>query len=225
MIACMKSQLYIIELENSNNFAQYQQYMSFLCSDKQSQIYKFISDIDRKLSLFSDLLVRVLICQFHGVKNKDLVFDKTIYGKPYLVDFPDFHYNISHTRHAIVVGLSDKPIGVDFEKIELVDLSVANRFFCKEELNYIFADKELSHNRFYEVWTKKEAYIKWNGRGLSFPLRSFDVTDEKIASMLFSTEVNNYIVSMCSKSAVRSITTITLNELCQMVDNSIFFIT
>lgn len=87
-------------------------------------------------------------------------------------------FNLSHTRGlvALVTGTSDN-IGVDVEAIArgAPDHDVARRFFTEAEANWIEAgaDKGERTERFFALWTLKEAYIKARGMGLSLPLDGF----------------------------------------------------
>ena len=193
----MKSKLYFIEFSNEN-FSEYEKYAEFLTSDKKARIQNFRFNADKKLSLFSDLFVRYITCKELGLGNSDLSFTKNSFGKPYLADFPNFQYNISHTKNAILIGVSEKPIGVDIEKIKNSDLKIAERFFCKKELEHIISSDGYDQ-AFYEIWTKKEAYIKWIGKGLSLPLNSFDITSPEINRMLNIFKVNDYILAVCGE--------------------------
>lgn len=208
----MKTTLYFIELCKDDNFIRYECFIRLLSSERQLQIHKFRYDIDKKLSLFSDLFVRYLVCKAFDLNNANLRFGKNDFGKPYLVGFPDFHYNISHTRNAIAIGVSEIPIGVDIEKNKLADLEIATRFFCKRELNYIISGNEEQERLFYHIWTKKEAYIKWLGRGLSIPLTTFDVTDAEIEWLLNTIEINDYLISVCSIARFDKMEFFRLNE-------------
>ena len=204
--------IYFIELDESENFIKYEKHLRFLSAEKQVSIRKFRYDIDKKLSLFSDVFVRYLACQTNNLNNSELIFNKGEYGKPYLVGVPNFNYNISHTRSAIIIGLSQQPIGVDIEKLKSADLKIAERFFCKNECAYISSIWEQQDKLFYEIWTKKEAYIKWNGKGLSLPLNSFDVTDVDIRNMLAVFAINDYIFSVCCDQKLNSVDAIYLDE-------------
>lgn len=198
----MKLILYIVEFENLDNFQKYINFMNFVSVEKQKKINKFRFDIDKKLSLFSDLLVRYIACISLNLSNKDLLFSKNIYGKPYLLGNPDFKFNISHTRDAIAVGMSTNEIGVDIEKIKSADLKIAERFFCKNELNYIISKDKRQDTSFFEIWTKKEAYTKWIGKGLTIPLTAFDVTSTEINSKMKVIQMNDYIISLCCNGVV-----------------------
>lgn len=208
----MKNTLYFIELDEFDNFIEYVKYIDFLSPEKQIQIYNFKFDIDKKLSLISDLFVQYIMCKILGLNIVDLFFKKNVYGKPYLVGFPYANYNISHTRNAIVIGLSENPIGVDIEKIKTIDLKIAEKFFNKNELNYIFSNNKEQDKLFYEIWTKKEAYIKWIGKGFSIPLDAFDITDIEIKNKLSTTKINDYIISVCSTRNSNNVDIIKLKE-------------
>ena len=149
--------------------------MSFLPKEKQKQITLFQNDIDKKLSLYSDILVRLITIKTLNICNKKIVFGKNQYGKPFLLGTHDFSFNLSHTREAVIVAISDKPIGADIEKTRDAPLDIANRFFTINEQKYIKQASTNVDKRFYEIWTRKEAYIKYIGKGLAIPLPSFDV--------------------------------------------------
>lgn len=151
--------LYFIKINKTINADIFSQLLALVSSKRQEKISEFRFDIDQKLSLFSELIVRALICQTTNLKNDHIIFTENQYGKPYLIGHPNFHFNISHTRNAIAVVVSNKPIGVDIERIGEADIEIAKRFFTDNEFNYITALSESQNESFYKIWTKKEAYI------------------------------------------------------------------
>lgn len=192
-----EDRVYFVELDEKIPFLTYEHLLKKLSTEKRDRILKFHFDIDKKLGVVSDLLVRCLACNYLDVDNSELRFDTNEYGKPFLVGTPDFHYNISHTRNAIAVAVSRNPVGIDVEKIREYERGIVNSFFCQKEKTYIVNDIENESKHFYEVWTKKEAYIKWIGKGLSMPLNSFDVFDDKLSCCLETFEKRNYMISIC----------------------------
>ena len=74
--------------------------------------------------------------------------------------------------------MSDEPVGIDIELIKPVNIKIAERFFAPDETAYIKDGEQ--EQRFYEVWTKKESHIKWEGKGLYKPLTSFNIFDSHI---------------------------------------------
>lgn len=192
--------VYLIMIDISVNTDRYLEYFAKLPVEQQSQIQNFRFDVDKKLCLLSHLFVRYLACKSLHCLNEELVFAKNDFGKPYLVGIHNFHYNISHTRDAIAVGFSKTQIGIDIEKCQLIDLSIAENYFNRNELSYILSNNEEREKVFYEIWTKKEAYIKWKGIGLAMPLDMFDVTDVKIDNRLSTIEIHDYIISICGQT-------------------------
>jgi 4'-phosphopantetheinyl transferase len=87
-------------------------------------------------------------------------------GKPFLKEGPFF--SISHSHTTLVLLLSfDHPVGVDIEHLRPLPhfKKIAQRFFTLDDINYV--NNSLAH--FYELWTKKEAFIKLLGKHIFDP--------------------------------------------------------
>ena len=216
--------IYFCELNETIDKSIYLTLLSLVSGEKQQRVHNMRFTIDKKLSLYSEVLVRALACQICGLKNHELSFAKNEYGKPYLTGISQFHFNISHTRNAIAVAVANERIGIDIECIKTTDFNIARRFFTKKERLFIQgeADKENETNkRFYEIWTQKEAYIKFMGKGLSISLGSFDVTKSSINEIVFCVETNGYIISVCSldvrKKSNKGIVELSEIDLLEMV--------
>ncbi len=179
------------------------------CKEKTDQ-YKNIEN--KKRSLISQLLLGKALTD----RKKDplvTIFEYGKYNKPYLKNETDFFFNISHSYDYVILAVSDKEIGCDIEKIRKYDLKIAKRFFTKNEYENIIgiSDEEERRRMFFRYWTLKESFIKQNGRGLSQPLNSFEITideDEKISvrtengdSDLYLTQfelIPGYLIAVCS---------------------------
>ncbi|HEY5588531.1 MAG TPA: 4'-phosphopantetheinyl transferase superfamily protein [Candidatus Paceibacterota bacterium] len=193
----MIHKLYFLKIDENMDEDKFTHLLLLTSIEKQHKINQFRFAVDKKLSLFSNILVQYIACQSLNTTINELHFTNNEYGKPYLTGYPNFHYNISHIRNAIVVGVSNKPIGVDIEKIKQSDLKIANRFFADNEIKYILSDAKKYDKLFYEIWTKKEAYIKWIGKGLSVPLQSFDVLSDEINDKIGIFQIDDYSISVC----------------------------
>lgn len=147
---------------------------------------------------YSEVFARQVIGQWLGVEGSSLVIGINEFGKPYLRDYRDAHYNIAHKKRAIVCALSDQPVGVDIEGVKNFNKRVAERFFTQNEQDYIFARKRNQELRFAKIWTRKEAYVKRIGKGLTIPFNSFDVLKLEQNNVLIYTEyVGGYVISVC----------------------------
>lgn len=189
--------LYYIRIDDTIKQNTLNYLLTFVSKEKKEQINRYYFNVDKKLSLYADLIVRVIACKTFGLTNKDIDFFKSEYGKPNLNNYLNFHFNVSHTRNAIAVVVSDSQVGVDIEKIREAEFKIVNRFFTQPEIEFIDNTVAESKKRFYIVWTKKEAYIKYIGKGLYMPLNSFNVFDETISKKMQTIVKDNYVISIC----------------------------
>lgn len=154
-----------------------------------------------------------------GIPMEALCYTYGKYGKPELdytcmakngkfpiniEETPQIHFNMSHSGDYVVIGVSDENIGIDIEYKSRNYLSVAKRCFHRQEYEEIIGldTEEEQKKRFLEIWTMKEAYIKWEGKGMSIPLNSFSVIDEALGCRVvdMSSGIEEpYVVSVCGK--------------------------
>ena len=196
---------------------EYGNFMSIPSEEKRQQLETYRFNIDKALSLYAELLVRQHACRTLKISESDIIFEQNEYGKPFLKNHTGFHFNVAHTHNAIVAAFSDSPVGVDVERVRDFDPAIAKRFFMLQELDYILQASDQS-KAFYEIWTKKEAYIKYLGRGLSVALNSFNVLDTKINNMIASKEQYGYITSLCGDRVMKS----TLIQQLRVIDVNCF---
>lgn len=147
--------------------------LHFVSPEKQERIKQFHFFRDARNCLLGDVLARIEICRFTGLHMKQLEFTANDYGKPLLTNNPHIYFNVSHTGHYVACAVADKPVGIDIELIKPIELKIADRFFASDEIAYVMVDNHT--HRFYEVWTKKESRIKWEGKGIHKSLPSFSV--------------------------------------------------
>lgn len=103
-----------------------------------------------------------------------IIIKRHAYGKPYLADHPNLAFNISHSGKQWVMAVSRAGLlGVDIEYCRPRNnfTALVNRCFAEEERLYwhnLAEDEKLAG--FYELWTKKEAFVKATGRGIGLGL-------------------------------------------------------
>ncbi len=188
--------------------------MEFVSSDRKAKIQRLKHKENKCQSLFAALLLRAVLCLKLNVKNQELEFEVAEKGKPYLVGRQDVHFSVSHTQGLVAVAVSEFEIGIDVEVIKSADLKLVKRFFTADEQAFIVPETDGWLERFYLVWTRKEAYVKRSGQGLSTPLTSFSVIGESDDFTTFTT--NGYVVSVCGgKEAL----TVPLEKVEQLLSN------
>ena len=102
-------------------------------------------------------------------KPLDLKFSYGQNGKPYFQDYP-FYFNLSHSGEYVFCAISDREVGVDIQQFRPVDeVRLTRRFFSDEEQKILerCLDREERRKLFYRLWTRKEAYGKLTGEGIS----------------------------------------------------------
>lgn len=182
---------------NMNYNNQYNRLTELLSISRKYEVDKKSTISSKKSIILSELIIKLIASNYLHIPYNEIVFANNLYGKPYIKNYPSFHYNISHTTTALIIAISAYPIGIDIEKIGEIKSSVMKRFFTLDEINYINKHNNLMNKRFYEIWTQKEAYVKYIGKGLSIPLKSFSIFDKKIHKKKISTfQISKYIISI-----------------------------
>lgn len=185
------------ELEFNEDTDLFDQLLPRVSVDKRKRIMRMQSDIDRKLSLYAEVLVRRIACRILNINNSDIEIIRSEYGKPYWKGNPDFHFNISHTHNAIAVAVADSPVGIDIERVRPVNDLVVRRFYSAREQKYVYGSREETNARFSEVWTRKEAYIKCNERDTSLRAFHVDTYEGEIAKQIETFSIKEYHISVC----------------------------
>jgi 4'-phosphopantetheinyl transferase len=125
--------------------------------------------------------LRALLARYLGGAPARLGFSYGPHGKPALSgEVADVRFNLSHAAgvalYAVAVG---REVGIDVEAVrpDFATDQIAERFFSPAERQALRGvEGESRGAAFFACWTRKEAYIKARGQGLSLPLDSFDVT-------------------------------------------------
>ena len=124
-------------------------------------------------------MLRHILAAALGATAKSIKFACTPYGKPYLIDDNQVAFNLSHSKDLAMIGICRSPIGLDIEAmVASHDLeAISKSHFAPEEQQTLATLTSAQYVQgFYHAWTRKEAFIKMDGRGLQIPLDSFAVT-------------------------------------------------
>lgn len=155
---------------------EYQKWYSLMSNEKQCRVDRFRFKDDKKRTVAGEMLARKAISDWCNVAVEDVIFDYEEYGKPYAVGL-NVEFNISHSGDIVVCAVGNSPVGIDVEEIRPIDLNVSKRICTEDELICLFSHIPTEQDfvyttdievltRFFELWTKKEAYAKWVGTGI-----------------------------------------------------------
>ena len=154
-----------------------------LSADEVARANKFHFDEHRKRFIVRRGILRMLLGSYVGIEPNQLQFDYNSRGKPALKkscggDKLRFNLSDSHGM-ALYAVTRDRDLGVDIEHIRpMADAEqLVKRFFSdREYAAFSQLDRTQQEVAFFTCWTRKEAYIKAIGEGLSLPLDRFDVS-------------------------------------------------
>ena len=172
-----------------------------LANDEKQQMPRFFFEHHRHQFLITRALIRSCLSLYHDVRPNEWVFAKNEYGKPHVAG-PNrgtpIHFNISHASGLIVCGLTRNfHIGVDVEDSQRATQTAFKRlasYFSVREIEALEAlPANIQKQRFFDIWTLKESYIKARGGGLSIPLRkfSFEFGDDLLKNFQVDTELGD----------------------------------
>ena len=153
-----------------------------LAEDELSRAARFHFDKDRNHFIVARGLLRKVLAAYLGIGAGDLRFSYAEKGKPSLEESQQgsLNFNLAHSHGMAIYGFSrSREVGVDLEFIreDLADEKIAERFFSPREIDVLRKlPADLRKQAFFDCWTRKEAYIKARGEGLSMPLDEFDVS-------------------------------------------------
>jgi 4'-phosphopantetheinyl transferase len=152
---------------------------ALLSSEELARARRFHFEKDAARFVTGRATARCVIAAYLGVEPGEIRFFEGAHGKPLLPDAPGLHFNWSHAGDVVAVAVASAEVGVDVERTErITDLdAVAERVFSERELDeYRALEGDARRIAFFNGWTRKEAFIKATGEGMTRPLKEFDVT-------------------------------------------------
>ncbi len=178
--------IYLLEYQKLND-DQFERLVGFMPTSRLEKFGKYKFRKDKELALLSYGLLCYALKAEHGIDPPiELLYEK--YGKPYLANNKDVHFNISHCKLGVACILSDSPCGIDIEEIRPYNEALAKKVCSESELALL----EQSDNKpldFCKIWTCKESILKRNGTGI------YEIKRELDKSETLSHIYDNYVVS------------------------------
>ncbi len=154
-----------------------------LSAEEQARAERFYFHQDRKHFVVAHGLLRAILGQYLKIEPSQLQYCYNPYGKPSLKRTSSreaLRFNMSHSHglalYAVTCG---RELGVDLERLcpNLADEQIAERFFSPREVAALRAlPTNMRQEGFFTCWTRKEAFVKAKGEGLTLRLDQFDVS-------------------------------------------------
>jgi 4'-phosphopantetheinyl transferase len=144
--------------------------VALLSGIEQARAARFHFEHDRHRWINGRAWVKQQLATHLKVQASALHFSATAHGRPFLPDSPEIDFNLSHSGEwiALAIGPGNGRIGLDIETIDptFPTHGIAREFFLPEECSWL---SQGPIERFYQLWTAKEALMKATGQGMSLP--------------------------------------------------------
>lgn len=154
-----------------------------LSADEHERAGRFQFARDRERFVYARAILRILLGGYLAAEPSGLVFVYGKHGKPALAEDwrdADLQFNLAHSNGCAVYAFTrTRAIGVDLEYVRPVEnmLRLATLVFSPRELAALHAAPAgMQRTAFFNGWTRKEAFVKATGDGLSMPLEHIDVS-------------------------------------------------
>lgn len=155
----------------------------FLSDDERERARRFVFGRDRRQFVAARGLLRIILARYLACKPEDVVFSYDAGGRPVLEPTSgrdELRFNVSHAFEQAIFAVScNRRVGVDVEyvrPIPEVEAITQSAFSALEQANWRALPKDQQLRAFFRGWTRKEAYLKAVGVGLSYPLHRIEVT-------------------------------------------------
>lgn len=156
----MPVELWAARLERSLTERETAVMLEMLPSERRERVLRMKQPEKRREVLCAYMILRLALWEQYRWRELPAVC-RSQQGKPYFPEHPGVHFNLSHTGGAVLVGLSDQPLGVDIEKIRPVSRRAMHRL----------ADVA-TEEAFFHSWVRREARVKRSGDGIGTMMRA-----------------------------------------------------
>ncbi len=183
----MDIQLFAVKLDRPLTDEEADTFLRIMPPERRERLMKVPKEELRHEPLCAYAILYMATRTIYGWKQlPKLRYSK--YGKPEFEAYPDVQFNISHTRHAALVGLHNEPLGVDIEKLRPVSERTMQRIAGTA-----------SRKEFFESWVRRESRSKWNGAGLG------SIREDENPAMLgerivYLDTFEDYVACVCTHS-------------------------
>ena len=150
-----------------------------LGDDERQRAEQFATASLSKTYTFAHAVLRLVLAPYAGFRPADLRFRTSSHGKPFLANANGVTFSLSHTADSVAIAVArDLELGIDIEAVSPAndrDKLVEGFFSLAEWVDFQSLPRHEQEISFFHLWTRKEAFVKGLGLGLSYPLDAFSV--------------------------------------------------
>jgi len=183
--------LWIADLNSWGNYAE--NLITLLSDEELNRLDRLKIDNKKAEFLSSRSILRIILSMYLTEDPNDLSIKYTLTGKPILPDF-ELQFNVSHSKDFLLCGISlTKRIGIDIQEIYPISSldRIINNFFSPTEIQYLrsLPSRELYQEKFFAIWTAKEAYLKAIGEGIQGSYNQLSTIPDSNDSKIFKLDL------------------------------------
>ncbi len=193
-----------------SNEALFEAFLNSADGDRIKKIESLKKDGDKRLSL------AVYICLAEAMRAFGIDdMPKWSYlakGKPCFKEDIGLYFSLSHSEDIAIAAVSEHEVGIDIERINDFRKGVCRKYFSQCEAEYVLGetDYDTSKDKFFRIWTLKEAFSKMTGGGIGafksfeiIPIAPLDVCcfGEYISASLYEFDIDGYKIALCTDCA------------------------
>ncbi|MCP1102726.1 4'-phosphopantetheinyl transferase [Aequitasia blattaphilus] len=177
---------YYLKWNSDILYSDVEKYEILLSKQRREKVHKYLQESDKITSILGGLLIQ------RGLDKERVEFYFNSHGKPKARQ-SNLEFNLSHSGNHLLCSVSNEgAIGVDIERKREAPLPLMKRYFHPEEIEYVDGKK-----KFFEIWTKKEAYVKMTGEGLTKELSGINTF--RIPAFFQTEETKETIYTLCMR--------------------------
>ncbi len=156
------------------------EHSDMLAADEQARADRFRAPYLRRRYVVARGILRRLLAGYLKADARQLSFAYGAHDKPHVANESRLHFNLAHADDCAIYAVAQgREVGIDIEATarDVDVLGVARQAFSSVECAVLTAlAPDARQDAFFRIWTRKEAYVKARGEGLSYPTRSFSVS-------------------------------------------------
>ena len=180
-----KGQIDVWRIELAASTVRLQQYHALLDEYEKNRAAAFLDEKDRQRYMMTHGQMRQILALYLGIPAAEISIIQRPGEKPY-IQHRTLLFNLSHTSGYALLAVSNTgEVGIDIEyqrdNVE-IELIAKSTFSDSERCAILSVDGAERRDRFFNCWTKKEAFIKAIGKGFSYDTKSFSVTTDAATS-------------------------------------------
>lgn len=174
-------------------------FLPFLSENRLDRARAEKTSAARGRTIFSYALLRLAIAENFGITAlPELAYEQR--GKPFLRDYPDIFFNLSHASDAALCAVSEQPVGADIQDIRALKTDISRKICTPRELEQL-SHAEDRNRELCRLWCMKESVGKLTGNGFAEGFTAIETEQLLREKKVFLYEESGFFISGCTKTA------------------------